>query len=197
MGDEDDGRARVAGGPEAVQILDQPAAGDAVEGGEGLVQEQEIRLGDEGAGEGHAHGHAAGQLARAGVEPVAECHGGEGFGCADAGFGARHAGQLKRQGDIGQGVGPGHQGGRLEDEAGASARQVNRARRRRLEPGQQPQDGGLSGPRGTDHGDDLTGGYGQVQGAERGAAGIVDPDAVQGRRGTRPCLSHGRADTGW
>jgi hypothetical protein len=52
-------------------------------------------------------------------------------------------------------------------------------------------------PRGTDHGDDLTGGYGQVQRAERGTAGIVDPDVVQGRRSTRLCLSHGRADTGW
>ena len=60
MGDEDDGRAWGASGPEAVQVLDQTAAGDAVEGGEGLVEQEQVGRGDQGPGEGDPHGHAAG-----------------------------------------------------------------------------------------------------------------------------------------
>ena len=195
MGDEDDGRARGAGEPEAMQILDQPAACDAVEGGEGLVEEQKVRLGDEGAGKGDAHGHAAGQLARAGVEPVAEADGGQGPGGAGAGLGTGHAGQLQRQGDIGQGVGPGHEGGQLEDEAGAAPGPLHGAFGRRLQPRQQAQEGGLASAGRADDGDDLAGGDGQVDGAERCAAGIADQDAVQRRRGVSS--GHGQADTGW
>jgi hypothetical protein len=133
----------------------------------------------------------------AGVEAVAETHGGQGLGGAGAGLGTGHARQLQRQGDIGQGIGPGHQGRGLKDEAGAAFGPLHGAFGRRLKPGQQAQEGGLSGTRRTDDRDDLPGGDGQVERAERRSTGIVDPDAVQGRRSARRCLSHGRADTGW
>ena len=60
MGDEDDRLARLL--PEPDQMLVQMVAGDLVEGAEGLVHQQELRLEAEGARDGDPLLHAAGEL---------------------------------------------------------------------------------------------------------------------------------------
>jgi len=128
-------------------------------------------------------------------QAVAEADGGQRFIRAAAGFGGRNAGQFKRQGDVGAGVGPGHQGGGLEDEAGPArgGGEIGPSVRGRLESREQAQDGGLARAGGADEGDDLARRDGQIDGAERRAAGVADHGARE--RGRR--LSHGPADTGW
>ena len=62
MGDEDDGLVQLA--PQLEQIVVEPKARDLVERRERLVQQQNIRVGDERARQRDPHLHAAGQFAR-------------------------------------------------------------------------------------------------------------------------------------
>ncbi len=198
MGDEDQGGPRRSFGPEAVQVLDQPPAGDAVEGGEGLVEQQQVRPGDQGPGEGDAHRHAARKLARTSRQAVAQADGAQGLSGPTPRLFARDIGQLERQGDIGLDVGPGHQGGVLEDEAGPAAARApgHLSLRRRLKSGQQAQEGGLAGAGRPDEGEDFAGRDGQIDGPQRRPARVADDGAPQRRRDRRAGLSHGRAGTG-
>ena len=194
MCDEDDGGARAGAGPDGVQILDQPPTGDAVQRRERLVQQQQVGAGDQGAGQRHPHGHAARKLARTRRQAIAQADGGQGLVRAGSRLGPGQAGELERQGHIGPGVGPWHQGGALEDEAGAAGGggAQDLAAAGLLQSRQQPKRRRLASARGTDQGDDLAGGYGQVQRPQGRSARIGDRHVPQ--RGGR-CVSHGPADS--
>src|SRR5690606_32935564 len=62
VGDPDDGGAVLL--PDVGDFVLQRGAGEGVEGGEGFVEEEDARLGGEGAGDGDALAHAAGEFAR-------------------------------------------------------------------------------------------------------------------------------------
>ena len=64
MRDEDDGAGV------APQVAFEPVDGDDVEVVGGLVEEEEVGLGEEDAGEGHAHAPAAGEGVEGPVEVV-------------------------------------------------------------------------------------------------------------------------------
>ena len=65
MGDENDGLVQLA--PQIKQIVVEPKARDLVERRERLVQQQNIRVGDERARQRDPHLHAAGQFAGVGI----------------------------------------------------------------------------------------------------------------------------------
>ena len=134
------------------------------------------------------------------VAATIRADGGEARRCSLTGLGAGDASKVERQGDIGQGIGPGHQGRALEDEAGGPAgRAHDGSTRGCLQPGQKAQQGGLAGPGRADDGHDLAPRHGQVIGAEGRTATEGDRDTGQGCRevrtsGRRKRTSHGRAD---
>ncbi len=68
VGDEEDGPVLFFA--EAEKLFVHAVAGHLVEGGEGLVEEEEAGARGEGAGDGDAHLHAAGELAGVGVGDV-------------------------------------------------------------------------------------------------------------------------------
>ena len=68
VGDEDDGRVELPPTARSTSSA-RRAAGDLVQGGERLVEQQQARAGDQGAGQRDPHGHAAGQLRRAAAPP--------------------------------------------------------------------------------------------------------------------------------
>ena len=65
MGDKDDGF--FASGPDFLEIAVELFAGHGVEGGEGFVHEEDAGVGGEGAGEGDALAHPAGEFVDIGV----------------------------------------------------------------------------------------------------------------------------------
>ena len=70
--DEEHGGA--AGLPEAEHFVLQAHAGEGVERAERFVEEQDFRMVDERAGEGHALGHAAGEMMGKGVGETFQSH---------------------------------------------------------------------------------------------------------------------------
>jgi len=89
VADEDDGA------PEFLLQVDEfvlkVGADQGIERGEGLVHQQDRRVGGEGAGEAHALLHPARQLAHPPVGPVGEVDEGQLIGDAPGAFGPRHA----------------------------------------------------------------------------------------------------------
>ena len=90
-------------------------AGPGVEVAGGLVGEDDRRLAGQGAGHGHALLLAAGELARAVAQPVAEADGGHDL--VEPGLVRLGAGQRQRQDDVLLGAERGDQVEGLEDEA--------------------------------------------------------------------------------
>jgi len=182
VGDEHHGRRQRL--HQGQDVVGQGAAGDLVQGREGLVQQQQARAGDQGAGQGDAHRHAARQLGGPGGLGVGQPDPGQGFDRLGPGLAVRRSGQFQGQGDIGRRAHPGGQGRGLEHHRGlAAARGASHgAAGRRLQPGQQPQGGGLATARRPDQGDDLAGRHGQIDRAQGATAtGIIDLDLIQGR----------------
>ncbi|MNP26709.1 hypothetical protein D3C76_1195760 [compost metagenome] len=68
MGDQDHGDFFL--GPDVLQLALQPRAGQGVEGAQWFIQQQHARTIDQAAGDGHALGHAAGNLMRVGLDEV-------------------------------------------------------------------------------------------------------------------------------
>lgn len=180
-----------------MQILDQVSACDAVQRREGLIEKQQVRVGDQGAGDRHAHGHAARELARVSGQTFAETNGGQGDGGAIERLIPRHASKLQRQGHIGAGVGPGHQCRRLEDEGGAACGGgCDEALGRALKACEEAERRRLAGAGSADEGDDLARLDRQVQRSELSATRIANDDVREA--GDRASVHHGRgrADTG-
>ena len=70
----DEQHRRAAVGPQRAQLVVELLARDLVERGEGLVEQQQARLGDERARERHTHAHAARELRRIAARGVAEAY---------------------------------------------------------------------------------------------------------------------------
>src|SRR5699024_3607658 len=83
----------------------------------GFVGEEEVGVGDDGAGDGDALFLAAGELAGEVVEAVAQAHEVEGGRGVFAAAGAGEAGEFEGQFDVLQGGQHGDEVERLEDEA--------------------------------------------------------------------------------
>ena len=203
VGDQDEGGA--AAGVEFEQQVADVLAGGMVERAGRFVGEQDARAGDEGTCQRHALLLATGQLARV----VAGA-----MGQADLGQHLVHpcavlaSGQFQRQCDVLGGSQRRQQVEALEHEADARAqlgpsfliqvaqvlaRQRDVAAAGQVQSGQQAEQGGLAGPRGTDDGH--TGAFMDGQGdvvqyvdftlrALHGLADLVDGDGDGALRGT-------------
>ena len=119
VGDEEHGRAVLL--PQAEQMLVQARPGEGVERRERLVEEQHLRLGHEGAGDGDALLLAAGQLARpaAGMLDEADAGGARGRRALAALGGGR---SVEPEADIVGDGQPGQEARLLEDDADGRVR---------------------------------------------------------------------------
>nr|BFF22215.1 hypothetical protein GCM10025732_01800 [Glycomyces mayteni] len=168
MGDE---HAREAlAREEAADLLVEALAGDLVEGAEGLVEEEQLGLDGERAGDGGAHAHAAGELGGAVLREVRQADpfdrvegGGAALGLGDAG---EFGGELDVAGD----GAPGQERGLLEDVAEAAGADLDRAGGGGLEPGREAEHRGLAAAGGADEGDEFAGADLQVDVVERAGA---------------------------
>jgi hypothetical protein len=124
VGDEEDGHG--LGEPEGAEVVVEAVSGELVEGAEGLVEEEEARARDEGAGEGGAHAHAAGELGGEAVDGVPEADVGEGVAGDVAALGGGDIGELEGQGDVIEDAAPGEEVGVLEDERDGSSEVLGR-----------------------------------------------------------------------
>ena len=157
VGDEDDGRPGL--GPERQHVVGEAAAGDLVQRREGLVQKQQPGFGDQGAGEGDAHGHAAGQLSRLQLRGLGEADAGQGLSSPSARLGAgtsrpdRAAGRRWRsRSTTASGSGPGTpRPSRPDRGCGPPVPRVGASK-----PSQEPQRRGLAAARRPHQGDDLS-----------------------------------------
>ncbi len=146
---EDDGRAELL--LQRHQPVIQFAARDFVERGEGLVHQNQRRAGDEGAGDGAAHFHAAGKFARQRLRKIREADARQRIHDRLMRLRPALARKAQRQIDIVEDARPGQQRRFLKDEADISprggVRPFDRARARLRETGDQPQDGGFAASR--------------------------------------------------
>ena len=107
VGDEDDGQS--ACGPQRQQLAVEPLPREFVERAERLVHQQQVRRGDERAGDRRTHLHAARELAREMAGEIGQADQRERGIDIALGGGARHAGEIERQPDVGRDAGPRHQ----------------------------------------------------------------------------------------
>ena len=115
MRDHQDGLIAVA--VNAQKFLIESLACERVEGAERLVHQQQVRLLQQGAREGNALGHAAGELRRVGVGERFQPHQRKGRVGPLAVVRIERLLEFEGQQDIFQGCAPGHQIGILEDES--------------------------------------------------------------------------------
>ena len=167
---------------ELEQQVADALAGVAVEVAGGLVGEQHVGFGGEGAGDGDALLLATGELARVVPQALAEADAIEQVAGAFAGV--RAAFELQRQHDVLQGIEAVEQLERLEDEAdvlGAHAGtlvlvevgegvagQADVAGTGQIEPGEQAEEGGFAGAGTADDGQAVALGQVQIQVVEDG-----------------------------
>jgi len=144
-----------------------------IERREGLVEDEQPRLGDEGARERHALAHALRKLGRVAVQRVGETDLAQRLGGALAPFLAGHATHLERQLDIAQRVAPRQQRIARQRIGGLAAARLRRragddqaARREVLQPGHHVEKRGLAAAARPDDGDELAVGDGQIYARE-------------------------------
>ena len=136
-----------------------------VEGAEGLVEQQGLRLDDGRAGEGDALALAAGELRRPAIRERLEAHAGERLECALRTCLLRHPADAQAVGDVldhghvgeervvlKDGVDVAIEGRALRD---VVTEQLDRAGGGLLEPGDEAQHRGLTGARRPEHGEEL------------------------------------------
>ena len=114
VGDEDHRQILLL--PQAQQIAVELVPRNFIQRAEGLIHQQQLWPGDQAAGDGDAHLHAAGEFARQDVGELAEPHQLKDFTHPGIALRPRHAGQIQRQPDVIAHAAPRHQGGFLEDE---------------------------------------------------------------------------------
>ena len=106
--------------PEAGEVLVEALAGDVIEGSEGFIHEQQAGAGDEGAGDGDAHLHAAGKFGRERIIEIREADPVEDFAEAGGGVSVWGSAQFGGEADVLSDGAPGEEGGVLEDEGDGS-----------------------------------------------------------------------------
>ncbi len=200
VGDEE--AHAVEGGEVAAQVPADVTAGAGVEGGERLVEEQQARLGGQGAGQGDALGLAAGEGAGpvggvVGEPDTLEPGGGAGSGVrlGDA-AGAEAEGDVLQRGQVGEQEivleddGDGAVFGADEHVGGGVverfAVEVDAAAVDRQEPGEAAEQGGLAGTVGAEHGDGFATLGGDVDVEPERAEGVDDPGLEGHAAGGRP-----------
>ena len=108
--------------PQRQQFAVEPLPRELIERAERLVHQQQIRRGDERAGDRRTHLHAPRKLAREVAGEIGQADQRErGIDIARGG-GARHAGEVERQPDVGRDAGPRHEGRTLEHHRQAASR---------------------------------------------------------------------------
>ena len=200
VGDEE--ADAVEGGEVAAQVAADVAAGAGVEGGERFVEEQQARLGGEGAGQGDALGLAAGQGAGPVVGVVGEPDTLEPGGGAGSGVRLGDAAGAQPEGDVLEGGEVGEQEVVLEDDGDGSAFGADEDVGGRIverfaveldaavvdgqQPGEAAEQGALAGTVRTEHGDGLAALGGQVDVEAERAEGADDPGVEGHAAGGRP-----------
>ena len=208
--DEDDREADLL--PEIAQDAPQLLPRKGVEGGEGLVQHQQRRLVDEGAAQGNALLHAAGQLPRVAVAEPVEADGREQrprllaiLGLFSAEAAPVRLDDLERQEDVVDDLAPGQQVRVLESHAGDLDRPAHPVAEdddlagiRRHEPGDQLHQRGLAAAGRADDGGELAAADGErriLQGEHAARHALIGErhvlDVDEG--GRRAGLGQGRA----
>jgi len=197
VSDHDDGHAEL--GSEFAEKGEDGFAGGGVEVASGFVGEKNLRVIDEGAGDGNALLFAAGEFGGAMAEAVREANALKGFADAGGAFGAIDFGEAEREFDVffeghareeiegledhADGVAAvagefdGREGGNVlaegEDGAGGGA----------VEPGDEVEQSGFAGAGGAEEGEEFVFGDGEgdfVDGADGGFAhGVVAGDTIE------------------
>jgi hypothetical protein len=174
VGDEEDGLGGHGFvGPELEEFGAEVFGGEDVEGGEGLVHEEDFGLDDEGAGEADALAHAAGELFGEGGLEAVEADGVEHAEAAfAAGFGVDAAG-LERGFDVFEDGEPGEEREALEDDGDVDFgvgdglfMPVDLAGAGLGEAGEHAQHGGFAGAGGAEEGENFAGDDGEVGGGD-------------------------------
>ena len=162
VGDHERGLPGVA--DQAQHLVLQGAAGEGVERAEGLVHQEEGGLDGQGAGDADALLHAARELGRLAVGGVAQADEVEHLVgvVLDLGAGPVLVAAADGEGDVALGGEPGEQGVGLEDDGAVERRagdlvavHDDDAGVRRLEAGEDVEDGGLAAAGVADEGDEL------------------------------------------
>ncbi len=196
MRDEHDRRFQLC--PQGLDVVGQRPPGDLVQRREGLVEQQQLRPRHQRPGQGHPHGHAAGQLRLLGrLGAGVQTHLAQGFPRTLQRPRLRDPRQLQRQRDVGGGGGPGHQGGRLEHHRSLPAPlgQGHLAAARPLKARQQPQRRRLAATRRPDQRHRLARLQPKAEWPKRAsAAWVVDLDVTQ--RGDSHFSSHAKRGRG-
>ena len=189
VGDEECGDAEAL--LQVADLLAQALAEVLVEAGEGLVEQQNLRLEDEGAGEGDALLLAAGELVGHALAVAGEADLGEGGVDAAGDLVLREPAELQAEGDVPEDVHVGPEGVALEDHAGRAllrggagdvlAVDGDGARGRGLEAADHPEQRRLAGAGGAEQAHELAVGDGQVEGVDGadGAEGLGDVADVE------------------
>jgi hypothetical protein len=162
-------------GPDPLELEVEVLAGHLVEGAEGLVEQEDLGLDDQGPGDGDPLAHAAGQLRRAGVLEALEPD--QLDQRVDRLLGHLGAAHLQRELDVGPHRPPREQGRVLEGDAEVAAAPGDRrglavdqgaAGGRLLQVGQDAQDRRLAAARRAQQGDEGAVGGGQADVVEGG-----------------------------
>src|SRR5690349_1601051 len=125
VGDEEHGQLLLA--PDPLELVVQDVAGHRVQGAERLVHQQDVGVLGQGAGEGDALAHAAGELVRALVAEAPETDDLEQLLGALPALGAGDAGQAQRQFHVAGDGQPREQGRLLEHQGDVPAADVQAA----------------------------------------------------------------------
>jgi hypothetical protein len=113
---------RLAGlGPDAEELVLHHAAGLGIEGREGLVEQEDLRIVGERPGQGHALAHAARQLVRVALLGAAQVHQLDQAARALLALAARHPAHLGPEGDVSEHGAPREERVVLEHHAGELA----------------------------------------------------------------------------
>ena len=160
-------------GPQLQQLTAQVLGGQHVQGAEGLVHEEHLRLDHQGAGKADALLHAARQFLGIGGLEAVQAHRVQHLHAALAALVGGNAAGLQRGFHVFQHREPGKEGEALEDDGDVDLRigdgllvPVDLAGGGRGEAGQHAQHGGFAGARGAEQGDDLAGNDAQRSVAE-------------------------------
>jgi len=174
VGDQEDGLGgHGLVGPELEQFRAEVLGGEHVEGAEGLVHEENLRLDDEGAGKADALLHAAGELLGVSSFKAVEADGVKHLHAAGAALDGVDAASLKRGLDIFKDREPGEEREALKDNGDVDLgvgdglfMPIDMARGGDGEAGEHAQHGGLAGAGGAEEGDDLSGDDGERGGGD-------------------------------